>query len=262
MPTYTAIIYLEPPVVTDLFGRRISHYCTKRQVHVNAQHEGEIGGILQAAYPQMRFYQACGLVRPLLPLTQSARPTQSALFPMSGSNQQPILWEGEDEVRPARTEGIGLPIQPVHTSEPPSIAGAMAQHSHTAEVVTLPTIAEPEPPALFEADAILAESLPEPEPINPVGTAEYNIFTDRILARFNHRLSDEEAATIKGAKFQWWPGRRVWSAKWSVEAVDALAALGIPEGEIMDNDQPDNAEDRAEWYLSYGEKSEFRPPRK
>jgi hypothetical protein len=90
---------------------------------------------------------------------------------------------------------------------------------------------------------------PEPEPVpelQPAGRATYNIFTDRILADFDHRLTDEEKEKVKSARFQWWPGRKVWAAKWSVQAVDVLAELGIPEDAILDDDRPDDPEVRAD----------------
>ena len=85
------------------------------------------------------------------------------------------------------------------------------------------------------------------------GRATYNIFTDRILADFDHRLTDEEKEKIKSARFQWWPGRKVWAAKWSVQAVDVLAELGIPEDTILDDDRPDDPESRAARYVGYAE---------
>ena len=201
MPIFEAMIHLPPPEVVDLFGQRIPHKHAKKRVAFEAQHESQARDVLIAAYPEMRAFQFSGVTRRPEFLT-GGKPTQAALFHMGGTANQGILFEEEQPLEPSRPAII-------HTSEPPSIVSALAQLSHTAEIATPPTITEPEPPALFETDAILAESLPEPEPKNPVGMAEYNIFNDRILARFNHRLSDEEAATIKGAKFQWWPGRRV-----------------------------------------------------
>lgn len=90
------------------------------------------------------------------------------------------------------------------------------------------------------------------------GRASYNIFTDRILADFDHRLTDEEKEKIKSARFQWWPGRKVWAAKWSVQAVDVLAELGIPEDAILDDDRPDDPESRAARYVGYAENAAIR----
>lgn len=83
--------------------------------------------------------------------------------------------------------------------------------------------------------------------------ATYNICDDKLRASFDERLSETDYKMIKAAGFTYWHGSKLFVAKWSVTAEDALIAFGF---EIEDDDRPDDVEARVDRFSGYAENAE------
>lgn len=83
--------------------------------------------------------------------------------------------------------------------------------------------------------------------------ATYNICDDKLRASFDERLSEIDYKAIKAAGFTFWHGSKLFVAKWSVTAEDALIAFGF---EIEDDDRPDDVEARVNRFSDYADNAE------
>lgn len=83
--------------------------------------------------------------------------------------------------------------------------------------------------------------------------ATYNITNNRFFFDPARRLTPEEYEKSKALKFQWYPGRKIFSGIWSPEKEDFL--LSFVE-QIEEDDTPDDVEARAERFQQYAEKNE------
>lgn len=84
--------------------------------------------------------------------------------------------------------------------------------------------------------------------------ATYNITNDRLTLIPSRRLTQEEYNSAKALKFQWYPGRKIFSAIWGPEKVDFLLSLGIVS--IEEDDTPDNVEARVDRFQRYADNAE------
>ena len=80
--------------------------------------------------------------------------------------------------------------------------------------------------------------------------ATYNITNDKLKIWFDDRLSPEDYARAKAARFTYWHGSKCFCAKWNTEAEDFIKSYGI---EIKEDDAPDNIESRVERFAGYAE---------
>jgi len=83
--------------------------------------------------------------------------------------------------------------------------------------------------------------------------AIYNITNDRLCVWFDDRLSAEQYEKARSLKFQWWPGRKCFSAVWSPSAEDFICSFGIA---IEQDDTPDDVAARVERFAQRAEKTE------
>ena len=83
--------------------------------------------------------------------------------------------------------------------------------------------------------------------------ATYNICDDKLRASFDERLPEDDYKRIKAAGFSYWHGSKLFVAKWSVTAEDALISFGF---EIEDADAPDDVEARVDRFSGYAANAE------
>lgn len=82
-----------------------------------------------------------------------------------------------------------------------------------------------------------------------MNSATYRLATDRLIAEFDNRLSDDDYQAITAAGFAWWPQQKAFAAKWTPEREDLLTQrFGL---DVEFDDDPDNAEGRIEKYLDH-----------
>lgn len=84
-------------------------------------------------------------------------------------------------------------------------------------------------------------------------TATYNMTNDRLTLCPDSRLTDAEYDRAKAAKFQWWPGQKVFSAVWNTQAEDIALDLA---GEITEDDTPDDVAARVDRFTRYADNAE------
>ena len=89
--------------------------------------------------------------------------------------------------------------------------------------------------------------------------ANFNITDDKIrLDPEGVRLTDEQYKQAKACNFAWWPGRKIFAAKWSVSAEDFVLSL-VPE--IEEDDTLDDVESRVERYQKHATEAESNAER-
>ena len=89
--------------------------------------------------------------------------------------------------------------------------------------------------------------------------ANFNITDDKI--RFDPegiRLTDEQHKQAKACNFAWWPGRKIFVAKWSVSAEDFVLSL---VSKIEEDDTLDDVESRVERYQKHATEAESNAER-
>ena len=89
--------------------------------------------------------------------------------------------------------------------------------------------------------------------------ANFNITDDKIrLDPEGVRLTDEQYKQAKACNFAWWPGRKIFAAKWSVSAEDFVLSL---VSEIEEDDTLDDVESRVERYQKHATEAESNAER-
>ena len=84
--------------------------------------------------------------------------------------------------------------------------------------------------------------------------ASFNITDDKIrLDPEGARLTDEQYKQAKACNFAWWPGRKIFVAKWGVSAEDFVLSL---VSKIEEDDTLDDVESRVERYQKHATDAE------
>lgn len=94
------------------------------------------------------------------------------------------------------------------------------------------------------------EAAAPPAPVDPIGTATYNVCDDKLRFSADRRLTDEEYKGIKAAGFAYWHGSKLFVSKWGPGAEDYLTQrMGVEE--IEADNQPDDVESRVDRFAKY-----------